>query len=163
MTHVLASGRTYTYNWQYIEASQTWQLTYTDGLKIVTKSEIWNSGHNELVETLVTSDSSGAAVSVTKSHYKLYPFGLRKISEVRDPSGAAITTDYQYYEDSSQTGRYGHKKSMTKSDGYWETYDYDSKGRMIQKVTPFLDSPAGTSASNAKTYYFSYTVAVQRL
>jgi YD repeat-containing protein len=157
ITQTLASGVSYVFDWKYLDSSKSWQVTSGGGQKITTQTKVWNSAQTQMTETEITKNASDTVLSKTVTLYKKYSFGLRKNSITIDPEGANLATNYTYYENSGQTGKYGRQKSVQNPDGSWETYDYDAQGRMTVKVMSYNDAAFGSDASSAKAVYFSYT------
>jgi RHS repeat-associated protein len=152
-----ANGKSDIYDWKYIDASNQWTLTEGNGLRTTSKSKIWDSSHNNQLITLETRDSDENIVSQKTENVHEYSFGERVNEKIVDPNGLNLKTQIEYFDDSSETGKYSNIQSELYPDGSWVKYDYDSNGRKILEIRPFKDSFFGSSADQAQAYYFSYT------
>ena len=68
-----------------------------------------------------------------------------------------LTLTRDFYTNENDTGKYAKVKSEQQPDGAWKWMDYDSEGRETIRIEPWLDSPMGTPAAQAKATYFTYT------
>ena len=128
-------------------------LTHPGGLKKEGKMTVYSQDEQTYVETRTLRDGLDNLVAKTATHYEKFPFGFRKVSEVIDPDGAALTTTWTYVEgsanpDDPRPDGYGQEKSMARYDGYWEEHAYDGEGRLIKTVSRYLDSTTRHEADN---------------
>jgi RHS repeat-associated protein len=128
-------------------------LTHPGGLKKEGKSVVLSQDEQIRTETRTWRDALDNLVSKTTTQYEKFPFGVRKVSEVIDPDGAALVTTWTYIEgtsnpDDPKPDGYGLEKSMTRYDGYWEDYAYDSERRLIKTVSRYLDSATHNESAN---------------
>lgn len=87
--------------------------------------------------TLKTIQSGSTVVSKTQTMARLYPWGRRVVQQVVDPDGAALTTQWLYYDDSRV-------KAVVYPDGYWEKYIYSALTG-TESNTVIIISPVGNT------------------
>jgi len=111
----------------YDSATNAW--SYNRGGKRLKTSTTANLANGDQQVTKVISDPSTGVVALKTIETKhTFPWGKEVIQRIEDPNGSPITTDYTFYEDISDGGGYGKLKWFTRSDGYWEKYEYNSSG-----------------------------------
>lgn len=76
----------------------------------------------------------------------------------------SVTTDYEYYSDSSQIGSYGAIKSVSSTGNAWEAYEYDANnyGVITRRHRPYQNSPSAapsdlSASADGEITSFSYT------
>ncbi|MDI1247255.1 MAG: type IV secretion protein Rhs, partial [Lacunisphaera sp.] len=129
----------------YTAGSNTWSLSTGNGLR--QESLVIVTAGADTTKTTTISDGSTAVSKVART-YRTYAWGEELISEVLDPAGAALTTSYDFYDNSGTDGdNYGRLKLRTNANGSWERHTYHSTGRTLKTIRPFLDA-AATAAEN---------------
>ncbi|HEY9250168.1 MAG TPA: malectin domain-containing carbohydrate-binding protein, partial [Rariglobus sp.] len=159
-----ASGAPITYDYTWFTIPHTGKfgecvLSYAGGLKKEGKLQVWSTDEQSYVDIRTLRDSDDNLLSKIATTYEKFDFGFAKVSEVRDPDGAALATTWTYYErtnpsDPAPNG-HGLEKSMNRYDGYWEDYTYDSAGRRTKTVSRYLDSATHVESDNkVETYAY---------
>jgi RHS repeat-associated protein len=94
-----------------------------------------------------STGTGGEYVSSEKVQtYHKFPWGMEPVEEEEDPSGAAKTTTYVYYDDVPSTApHYGTLHVRYSSDGTWERHVYDANGKLTAIHRPWLTSPANAA------------------
>ncbi|MDD2708238.1 MAG: hypothetical protein PHV34_09535, partial [Verrucomicrobiae bacterium] len=112
------------------------------------------------VETYVVknADSSVAHKEITRFH--VFAWGEEKIREVADPDGAALTTEWSFYDNQASDGaNYGRLKQVIQPDGNWERYEYDAYGRQTKVVSAWLNAAPGAAESSCRVVATTYGTA----
>jgi len=131
-------------------------LTEADGLRV--EQEIESTEDGDRIVDNVVGDGTRTASNVRR-RYRKFPWGEELIKEVRDPSGAALTTTIEYYEDPDDVGSYRQVFSRVEADGSWVRYGYDDHRRITTEMRPWLASIADPSAalpSESRVFQYSY-------
>lgn len=113
-------------------------------------------GNGDRQEDVTLLNASSAVVQKVRRIYRTFNGTIEElIQEIADPVGAALTTDYEYYDSGSDpAGAQGKLKSVTRPDGSWTRYEYygdgttGEYGRWGQLKTvssPWLDEQATTA------------------
>jgi RHS repeat-associated protein len=167
--------RLYVYN----AASNSWSLTEGTGTdaRTVSVSVSWLVGSGSAIgdirqEIHTVTDSTGVVASKVRRKFKIFyfngsngtstgvPFTQRNrrwelIEETLDPDtgGKQLTTSYRYDETSSfnQVSDARRLKQITRADGSWTHFDYDTQARIVAEYSSFNDSTAPTSVTAAPT------------
>lgn len=150
------SSQLYEYTWVTEPRTGAFEetiLTHAGGLKKEGISVIYSQDEQTYVETRTLRDSLDNLVSKVARHYEKFPFGYRKVSEVIDPDGLALTTTWTYIEGTGNPADpkpdgYGKEKNMNRYDGYWEIYAYDAEGRLRKTTSRYLSSTTREDADN---------------
>jgi RHS repeat-associated protein len=152
------NGVTETGEYTWVAADNSWSLTTGGGARVETKTEATNAATGERAETRIVKDGAGQIVSKKVTTYHPYAWGEELLREVLDPDGAALTTQYSYYENPSEAGKYRKVKSVTNADGSWEKYDYDAYGNTILVLRPWKDlSLASATEENSHAIRNAYS------
>ncbi|MEI6676846.1 MAG: hypothetical protein WCO57_16875, partial [Verrucomicrobiota bacterium] len=122
--------------------------------------------HHETVREKNVPVSNGALVSEIISTWEYYPFGWEKTKQVIDPSGAKLTSTWDYYQPGESTiGGYGRLKRYIRYDGYEEfhTYQFNAGKDIHITQSPFAGDRQGltltsTWDSSARTLTTTRTV-----
>jgi RHS repeat-associated protein len=129
----------------YAAGTSTWSLSTGNGLR--QENLVIATAGADTTKITTISDGSTVVSKVAKT-YRTYAWGEELISEVLDPDGAALTTSYDFYDNSgTDGGNYGRLKLRTNPNGSWERFTYDSSGRTLKTIRPFLNAVA-TAAEN---------------
>lgn len=112
-----------------------------------------------LVETVSVLNPDNSLASKRKSSYVTNPTGGRALKRLETYVSASqsIVTEFEYDVN-------GRRIQEVSSTGHWVTYDYDSWGRLISVVKPWLDddTPSHPPSSSHQTLY-SYTTVSQNI
>jgi RHS repeat-associated protein len=148
------SGAEKRYIYTYTPEDHTWSLLSGNGLKRETRSEYEDAAGNRVERTTIAG-SDDIPVSVVERTYRTFPWGEELISEIQDPNGIRLTTEYRYNE----TGGDGYSKPALRldPDGSWTRYAYDASGRRLKTVTPWLDAPSTAREDEARVVLNDYT------
>ncbi|HWA09343.1 MAG TPA: RHS repeat-associated core domain-containing protein [Opitutaceae bacterium] len=148
------------------DADETWvltstTLTSTTGSRVTEYTSTANTPvtgeRQEDLKVYYSGDSAHPATFLRRI-YKTFSWGEELLSETSDPSGAALTTTYDYYSSgwassgSSLSGNAGKLASVVHPDGSWEKYDYyDTEARWGQLnhiYRPWQSSPSSPSSAS---------------
>src|SRR6185312_11772984 len=88
-----AVQKNHDYAWD--EASGSWSLDEGEGLR--RESRLSQQVGDKRVERTTVSDGTGAVASIVDKTYEQFAWGEEIVKEVRDPDGAALTTNTGYY------------------------------------------------------------------
>ena len=143
--------------WTYSENAKAWDLTRGTGEDQQTIAKtITDVDATDKVLVWDTFNHNNELVYTKSERVREFPWGVRPIEKTVDPGGANLVRQFEYYENPNE-GRYAKAKSELNADGSWIAWDYDDLGREILKIEPWLDSPFGTPANQAKATYSDYT------
>ena len=110
------------------------------------------------IKTVYAADDK--LLSKVIEEYELVGGSFELARKVEDPDGANLITKYEYYSIGDARGKL---KYQINPNGSWETYSYDSNGRITLKVESWLDVPyddtlsVSALADMAKSTEYSYT------
>lgn len=149
------SAKVYEYAWNAAEGE--WSLSRGNGLVIESRTEVMDAGGDRVV-THTTKDAENVVSSVVQTTHHSYPWGEEIIRTVIDPAGAALTTTTEYYQGTGNDQIDGRIKSVINPDGSWTRYEYDSRGRTVKEVRPYLDVPITCAESEAVVTFSDYTL-----
>lgn len=137
-----------------------WSASTDNGARQEFVTKQWNGDRSERTETYQIKNAQNVLVYEEQNIYRAYPWGEEKISRILGPSlptNSQQRWTWDYYDDSSQTGKYARLKTTVDPSGFWETYDYDSTGRETKKVAQFLDAPLGSPEANCRVVTTAYS------
>lgn len=137
------------YTWN--SATDYWTLSTGNGARTETKTKVVDQATGDWTETFTVTNNTGQVISKIARTYHQFAYHEELIREIVDPDGAALATTYVYYQVSSEVGRYRKLKSVSRPDGSWEQYDYDSAGNQVLILRPWKDQPL-SSASETTSY-----------
>jgi len=168
-----------TYQYDYIDATHTasWSLAQSVDnalLRTDRRDEVdsyTTGGAYQLTATDWVQDAQQVVVSKKTTVRQVYPWNDfssnwtalqgEPTSVTIDPSGAALTTTYDYYANSTTDGdNYGHLKEKVTPDGGWERYEYDSAGRVKRVYRSYKGSAPAFSYSGNEVVDTTYGQAV---
>jgi RHS repeat-associated protein len=153
---------THEYDYVWVAASQRWDLTTGGGLRTETRTKDWDVTQTFLTETDVVMNSDSSIAFKQIETYELFPWNQTNlIQRIVNPDGSwPQTNTWTYYTDATDTNDYSQLEQITQPNGYWETYTYDSFGRMIKKVAQFEDAATNASDSQCRvtTYGYGYGI-----
>ncbi|MBE7539511.1 MAG: hypothetical protein HS122_14000 [Opitutaceae bacterium] len=125
--------------------SNTWRRTSPGGLVIEERSQSTNAAGN-IEELRVFKGPDLVSVRETLFEYHDFPWGREVIRRVEDPAGAALTTQYAFYDTPSQIATNGRLKHTILPDGNWVRQEYHlsgpAMGRVQRVLRPWLDAPS---------------------
>jgi RHS repeat-associated protein len=141
----------------YIYGNNSWTLTTGNGARTEIKTQTLDVSTGDLTDIFTVTNSLGQTISKIARTYHVFPWGEELIKLVVDPDGAALTTVYSFYENSSEVGRFRRLKSVLNPDGSWEKYDYDTYGNQVLVLRPWKDqslesASEATSVAVRRTY-----------
>lgn len=142
--------------YEYSHNSEAWLLNKPDNLGIESQTTSWDYSQTVKVITTVKKTPDGKIASKIASTYQKFPFGDRIVNVSVDPDGVNLRTQRTYHTDSNNPGSLGRKKSETFSNGSWASFQYDSQGREIIKITLWKNSRVNSSAAEAQAEYRSF-------
>jgi RHS repeat-associated protein len=150
------STTTYSFN----ATTFSWSASTDNGARQEFVTKQWNQDRTERTETYQIKNAQNVLVYEEQNTYRAYAWGEEKISRILGPSlptNSQQRWTWDYYSDPAQTGKYARLKTNIDSTGFWETYDYDSTGREIKKVSQFVDAPLGTPEANSRVVTTTYS------
>ena len=145
-----SNTKSFMYEWDAV--SNTWSLLRA-GLQKETR-EVEQAGEFR-IETTTLADTNGAAASVVEKTFATIGSSEVVVSEVVDPGGVALRTEYQYQTNAQLPG-YGLQTAVTYPNGSWARYGYDQDGRTTNEVKSWLNAPPNASPANAREIRYSY-------
>ncbi|HRE08993.1 MAG TPA: hypothetical protein PKX00_25465, partial [Opitutaceae bacterium] len=103
--------------------SNSWRRTGPEGLVIEERSQVVN-GSGNIEELRSIKGSNQVVVQESLLEYRDFPWGREVVRRVDDPTAAALTTFYSFYDDPAQPANYGRLRHVRTPDGNWTRYDY---------------------------------------
>lgn len=156
------------YNYHWLTEPRTGNftecvLTHPGSLKKEGIQTVWSLDQQSYTEIRTLRNAADNLVSKTHTVYEKFPFGFRKVREVVDPNGAALTTTWVYIEGSENPADpkpdgYGQERSMNRYDGYWEEYTYNADDALTKTVSRYLNSTNRNEANN-KVERYTYSAS----
>jgi YD repeat-containing protein len=143
-----ADGAVTDYHWE----GAGWALVTGGGLRRETKSVSVAGGIRTETVTIEGGDSVVVRETITKWQTNLA--GIGEIIEEVIGSGSAARTNSYLYETNGQL------RQVTRGDGSWDIYVYDSIGRQTEHYRPFLNSAPTTNSSLCRLTSTTYTNSV---
>ena len=147
------NGRTI-YEYNYDEEEKNWQLSSGNGLRLESRKEYTDADNNRVVRTTL-SGTDKKPVSITEKVFHTFEWGEELIREINDPDGAKLTTLTSYHEE--QGPGYSKIHSQIQENGSWVRYQYDNKGRIVKKVSSWLDADIDSPDNKVKVELNDYT------
>lgn len=143
-------------NWQYNTSADQWTLNNA-GLQISSKSNIWDTGHQNLLINEEIKETDGSVKSKKTQNFHAFPFGTVPSTESTYVNASeTLDTTYSYYGDVSSTdAKYGQQKQIINPDGSWVKYDYDSIGRKSSETVSWKNIAAGSSGGKVVVYSYA--------
>jgi len=110
-------------------------------------------------ETVQIKYTGGSLAYECKETYWQYSWGWELRETKTDPSGAALTTTFDYYTDSTAPAYYRRAKSVTYPDGFWEVRQYcdvfddylTPYGALQYVLSPWMDTPSTPGSADPAT------------
>jgi RHS repeat-associated protein len=155
-----ASGSPHVFQFEYLPASSTWQLMQGYGLRVESRSTLLTTPSNR-TDTITVKTSGGGPVDQTIEQYTLYPWGLTLVQRILGAGPSAQTNTWLYYTNTPDDGgNYGQVLLWTKPGGGWERYQYDSGGRLTNRVVQFGNNDPTSLDSTNRVFQTSYDASV---
>jgi RHS repeat-associated protein len=121
------NGARLTNNIQYTPSagSGLWQITEGIGAETrqKTRTVSFNGVTTNRLETVETKYATGATSTKFIEEYHQYPWGWELLKATTDPDGAALVTQFAYYDNFSEYAD-GRLRSIVYPDGHWEKHSY---------------------------------------
>ena len=135
----VANGSTSVYDYLYVDAQKMWSLTSGGGMRTEKVSMVTNSvtGMKEQARTVFGPDGKLVSRTVTKA--QSFAWGDAAVEQISGYGDATTKTQWSYWDNASETGKYGRVKTVVNSDGSWTMCDYDAQGRTVLEVRPVGD------------------------
>jgi RHS repeat-associated protein len=141
----------------YNASTNSWSVTNLHAERTETAQETIDTSTGERKRTRILVDKTAEFSKVTQIYFK-YPWGEELIRESVEVDDTPLNTLYDYYQESTDEGRYRKVRSIQKSDGSWEFYDYDKYGNRVLEMRPWKDqSFSGATEQNSRAIYYTYT------
>ena len=142
----------------YNSSLNQWSLSTGGGLRQEAHTSTWDVSNTLRTETVtITNNSSQLAYKEINTYY-LYPWGQEKLTNVVDPSGAALTSTWAYYTNAATDGgNYRQLKLEVNANGHWVSHQYDQYGRETNQVSQFLNSSVGSASNLNRLVVTKYT------
>ena len=144
------------HDYTWIPANQNWTLV-SAGLKEIGRKNS-TIGSNR-IETYWVKTPGGSDSYRRDTTFQTFAWGEEQVSETLDPlnpSGGRITI-WTYYSDQVADGNnYSRLKLLEEPDGYWESYQYDSEGRVLKTISPAGDSSPTDSGALSRVVEWTY-------
>ncbi len=105
---------------------------------------------------IYTPEDGYQTVSKKEEFFTWYNWGYEVTKETIDPGGLDLVTEFAYYTNASQQGRYGRMRWRKNPDDSWELYDYDSEGRLVSIKRPWKDQAFSTNPATYQETVFVY-------
>jgi RHS repeat-associated protein len=139
-------------------------LSHAGGLKKESRIQTWSSDGLSYDEAITIYNPDNQPVSKVVTTYEKFPFGLRKVREVRDPEGTApVASSWSYVEgpanpaDPKPSG-YGRVKREVNHLKGWTDYTYDDSTRTYTVTRGSMNSAPGTlSGARVETNTYADT------
>jgi len=127
----------------------TWRLVSGNGLKGQRLAKITNPDQTWQEQYSVFNPANQQEVYRRHALYRSTFAGDALLSEIVDPSGAALVTTNTFDSDGRLLG-------SIKSDGSWVVHEYDTNGFLVQSVYPIMNEAPGTDPGDCRTLSFDY-------
>lgn len=135
----------------YVWQTNSWALTTGGGLRTETFTSTQVGAIGTKVRTV--KNALGGVESMTTETWQTFSFGDRLTQQVFGSAGNARTNTYSYNSN-------GLLDTVTRWDGSWDIYRYDSKGRQTNHFTAFTNSAPTTTSSQCRLIANTYTNSV---
>ncbi|MFH0880736.1 MAG: hypothetical protein V2A34_13555, partial [Lentisphaerota bacterium] len=153
----VAGGASVQNEFRWNENDQRWELSRGGGLQVESVTESWDTAHEYRTTERTVKDSEDLIASKTRERYFTAPWGEVPVESVQDPDGSALTNTTIYYENSAESGKYTQVQAEIDPNGAWRLYDYDTQGRMVERIEPWKDSILTASPDNDVVEQYDFT------
>ena len=124
-----------------------WEIQAGNGLRKQLLTSAWDQEHRIRTETRQTLEPAGGrVVAQTVSRHQLFDWGEGLVEEVAG-SGKQARTNFSTYYNSPGKPWHGRLETRARGDGFWERYEYDERGRIRTRYSPY----GNTSARDYRT------------
>lgn len=149
-----SNGISKDFNYQFSYNLNDWILTYPDNLAVVSKSSSWDYSRTVKTDIITEKSPDGTIAFQSANITQRFPYGDRLVVSILDPNGDNLRTTYTYNDQ-------GLISSISKYNGFWETYQYDNNGRVIKIVSPWKNSEYKSQDNLNKVKLYSYSPIVE--
>lgn len=145
-------------DYTYLASRNEWSVSKDGGVTYERIAKELVTGQDKKVETREVGKNGVVQFRQTDTR-KFFSWGSPVVEKKKYIDAQnAITTSYTYYDDSTDAGSYKQKKMMSRSDGYWERFEYDSEGRLSKKISPFGSGDITSSEAQSRVTEYDYTL-----
>lgn len=143
------------YLFEYNSDLEDWILSTDNGNRREIRS---TTTDNDIITKLYrVENNANQIVYQDVRKIKTFPWGNETIAKILGNTNPK-TTNYYYYDDIDNDGdNYGQLKSIMYANGFWERYEYDSSGRIIKLVSPYLNSSPDSPENECKVIETIYS------
>lgn len=138
--------------YEYDEETNSWTLIYPDSLGSAVQETVETldseGSPSMIVATTVWKNPDDTPVAERRTTKQHFSWGWEIVEEVDDPDDAALTTSWEYYTDPMDQGNFGRLKQRVDPTGYWEYFEYDSRGFEVKRKCQYLDSAVASADSS---------------
>jgi len=134
------------YAWQ----TNGWALTSGGGLRTETRATVLSQTNTVRTVTTTVKQGNNPVVFQKVETYQTFSYGERLIQEVTGSGANALTNSYVYTTN-------GYLQQVSRSDGSWEFYFYDSYNRPTQVYSSFQNQTVTTNGSLCRLVDYSYS------
>ena len=154
----LAGPSRQTREFRWDETQGAWSFSdNAEATRQTTSLEQYDKEKGLFTKTARTTDLATGLHRDTVRVFRDFPFGRRLISTEKRLAGKSISTDvYTYGEDPDQPGTYARLLSRQLHDGSWERFEYDQRGRLVKKLSPWKDSPFDSPENAVRVEAYGY-------
>jgi RHS repeat-associated protein len=139
-TTIQRTGTAPAYKW----VAEAWHTGLTAPIT-VTRDRTYNPSNSD-IEALSIQDDSGSVALRSIRTYTPMDLTEELTSESSD-GASAISAQYNYYSTDPQSISFGRLKTISRSDGGWEGFQYDGNGNLATVDGPFNNSDIGVPAN----------------
>ena len=166
-------GSSYVHDYVYTSGSDRWDLSSGSGARTERLTRTWDAQHTYRDEVREIRNSQSQVVYRESVRKFDFDWGLTEVRTVLDPDSSALTdTTYYYNDDGGTYGfstasayKHGKVRAVSRADGGWSLYDYDSAGRVTIEVHPWKNlsfstvrnSTPLTAAASGRSIHYSYS------
>jgi YD repeat-containing protein len=142
------------FDYEWSATDNGWKLTSGGGLRKQTKS--WDA--TNLVRTNTVRNSADQIVTRETKFYQNLTTGLVLKKKVVDPNGAALTSQWFYYDNAGSDGtNYGSLKMEIEPTGFWRRYEYDTNNRVVKEISQFLNAATNAAENLCRVVEYDYS------
>ncbi|MEZ5327072.1 MAG: RHS repeat domain-containing protein [Verrucomicrobiales bacterium] len=138
-----ANGSEQVSDYEFNDEESTWSLANGDSDRIESVKTVQADDLSGYTKVRRVVDSTGTLRVHVIEEYQRLICGDRKVREIIDPEGEALTTTWEYGVDPEleNRGSLGRLLKVVRPNGDWTRYEYDSLGRLTKTITPHLNAP----------------------
>lgn len=151
----------YSYSTNSLPYSNYWTLLCPASLRKETLTTVWTTNFSSKVtiRDVYTPGSPDVLVYQELDSYTDFGWGPVRTRQVLGTNGVLLTNTWAYYTNSAQTGSYQNAQQMTKWNGYWEQYQYNSSGQETNRLCAYQNAPLASSGSSCRAIVTSYSTS----